>query len=138
MAVKKQKRRPAKIKLKRRKKISARAAVKAVIPAVPAPGTPPATAGDTTQFIQREVSRYDADTAIKEFEKTLTYAPGHANTLFNLGVVRWQGKMDPKGAVEDWETLLKLNPNYDNKARVLELISRARQHMSGTPGGPKG
>ena len=80
----------------------------------------------------------DADTAIKEFEKTLTYAPGHANTLFNLGVVRWQGKMDPKGAVEDWETLLKLNPNYDNKARVLELISRARQHMSGTPGGPKG
>jgi len=80
----------------------------------------------------------DADTAIKEFEKTLTYAPGHANTLFNLGVVRWQGKMDPKGAVEAWETLLKLNPNYDNKARVLDLIARARQHASGTPAGSKG
>ena len=44
----------------------ARAATrKAVVPAVPVPGAPPATAGDTTQFIQREVSRYDADTAIK-------------------------------------------------------------------------
>lgn len=80
----------------------------------------------------------DADTAIREFEKTLTYAPGHANTLFNLGVVRWQGKMDPKGAIETWETLLKLNPNYENKARVLDLIARARQHAAATTGGPKG
>jgi RNA polymerase primary sigma factor len=65
MAVKKQKRRAAKIKLKRRRKISARAATKAVVPAVPSPTAPTATPGDTTQFIQREVSRYDADTAIK-------------------------------------------------------------------------
>jgi RNA polymerase primary sigma factor len=63
MAAKKQKRRTTRIK--RRKKISARAATKAVVPAVPSPNAPPATAGDTTQFIQREVSRYDADTAIK-------------------------------------------------------------------------
>ena len=65
MAVKKQKRRPAKIK--RRKPFSSRASatVKAVIPAVPAPGSPPAAGGDTTQFIQREATRYDADTAIK-------------------------------------------------------------------------
>ena len=65
MAVKKQKRRPAKIK--RRKQVSprARATSKPVVPAVPVPGAPPAAAGDTTQFIQREASRYDADTAIK-------------------------------------------------------------------------
>ena len=65
MAVKKQKRRAAKIKPKRRKKVFARAATKAGVPAVPSPTAPPATAGDTTQFIQREASRYDADTAIK-------------------------------------------------------------------------
>ncbi|HUA67724.1 MAG TPA: sigma-70 family RNA polymerase sigma factor [Candidatus Saccharimonadales bacterium] len=63
MAVKKQKRQAAKIK--RRKKVSARAATKTVVPAVPSPNTPPATGGDTTQFIQREASRYDADTVIK-------------------------------------------------------------------------
>ncbi len=78
----------------------------------------------------------DPDTAIKEFDTVLTYSPGHANSLFNLGVVKWQGKMDPKGAIEAWETLLKLNPNYDNKAKVLELIDRARQHIA-APGTPK-
>ena len=67
MAVKKQKRQTAKNKGKRRPPVfpRARAAPAAVVPAVPVPGAPPAAAGDTTQFIQREVSRYDADTAIK-------------------------------------------------------------------------
>jgi len=64
MAVKKRKRRAVKIK-RRKKKVSARAATVAVVPAVPSPHAPPAGPGDTTQFIQREVSRYDADTAIK-------------------------------------------------------------------------
>ena len=63
MAVKKKKRRAAKIK--RRKQASPRAAKVVVVPAVPVPNAPPAGPGDTTQFIQREVSRYDADTAIK-------------------------------------------------------------------------
>ena len=63
MAVKKKKRRPAKVKT--RKRVASRAAGQAVLPAVPAPGMPAASPGDTTQFIQREASRYDADTAIK-------------------------------------------------------------------------
>ncbi len=49
-------------------------------------------------------------------------------TLFNMGVVKWQGKGDPKGAVAAWEQLLKTNPDYPEKARVLELIERAKQH----------
>ncbi len=80
----------------------------------------------------------DADTAIAEFQKSLAYNPSHASTLYNLGVVRWQGKGDPKGAVEAWQKLLDTNPNYENKARVMELISRARQHASGSMGNPKG
>jgi cytochrome c-type biogenesis protein CcmH/NrfG len=80
----------------------------------------------------------DPNTAITEFEKSLTYNPSHASTLYNLGVVRWQGKGDPKGAVEAWQKLLDTNPNYENKARVVELISRARQHASGGVGNPKG
>ncbi|HEV2318345.1 MAG TPA: sigma-70 factor domain-containing protein, partial [Verrucomicrobiae bacterium] len=35
------------------------------MPAVPSPHAPPAGPGDTTRFIQREISRYDVDTAIK-------------------------------------------------------------------------
>ena len=80
----------------------------------------------------------DANDAIAQYEKSLTYDPKHASTLYNLGVVRWQGKGDPQGAVRAWQTLLETNPNYENKARVLDLISRARQHAAGTMPAPKG
>jgi cytochrome c-type biogenesis protein CcmH/NrfG len=80
----------------------------------------------------------DPDTAIAEFQKSLTYNPQHASTLYNLGVVKWQGKGDPKGALEAWQKLLDTNPNYENKARVMELISRARQHTTSGMGNPKG
>jgi len=70
----------------------------------------------------------DADGAIAEFQNALKYKPDHPGTLFNLGIVRWQGKFDPKGAVEAWEQLLKLNPNYEHKQEVQEYIDRAKQH----------
>jgi tetratricopeptide (TPR) repeat protein len=73
----------------------------------------------------------DADGAIAEFQKALTYRPDHPGTLFNLGVVRWEGKLDPKGAVQAWEELLRSNPNYPQKQEVQEYISRARQHAKG-------
>lgn len=70
----------------------------------------------------------DADTAIAEFSKALSYEPTRANTLFNLGVVKWQGKMDINGAVAAWQKLLDTNPNYENKAKVLEMILQAKKH----------
>ena len=73
----------------------------------------------------------DADGAIAEFQKALKYRPDHPGTLFNLGIVRWQGKLDPKGAVEAWEELLRLNPNYSQKQEVQEYIDRAKQHAKG-------
>jgi cytochrome c-type biogenesis protein CcmH/NrfG len=73
----------------------------------------------------------DPDGAIAEFEKSLKYKPDHPGTLFNLGVVRWQGKMDPKGAVEAWEELLRRNPNYPQKQQIEEYIARAKQHAQG-------
>ncbi|MFZ0284705.1 MAG: tetratricopeptide repeat protein, partial [Terriglobales bacterium] len=73
----------------------------------------------------------DADGAITEFQKALKYRPDHPGTLFNLGVVRWQGKMDPKGAVEAWEELLQRNPNYPQRQQIEEYIARAKQHAQG-------
>jgi cytochrome c-type biogenesis protein CcmH/NrfG len=73
----------------------------------------------------------DADGAITEFQTALKYRPDHPGTLFNLGIVRWQGKLDPKGAVQAWEQLLKLNPNYPEKQQVQEYIDRAKQHAKG-------
>ena len=76
----------------------------------------------------------DADTAISEFQKALTYEPNKANTLFNLGMVKWQGKMDVAGAVQAWQKLLETNPNYENKDKVTELIAQAKKHSSIKPG----
>jgi tetratricopeptide (TPR) repeat protein len=73
----------------------------------------------------------DADGAIAEFQTALKYRPDHPGTLFNLGVVRWQGKLDPKGAVEAWQELLRRNPNYPQKQEVEEYIARAQQHAKG-------
>jgi cytochrome c-type biogenesis protein CcmH/NrfG len=73
----------------------------------------------------------DADGAIAEFQTALKYRPDHPGTLFNLGVVRWQGKLDPKGAVQAWEELLRRNPNYPQKQEVQEYIDRAKQHATG-------
>jgi cytochrome c-type biogenesis protein CcmH/NrfG len=70
----------------------------------------------------------DADTAIAEFNNALTYEPTKPDTLFNLGVVKWQGKKDGAGAVAAWQKLLASNPNYENKGNVLQLIAQAQGH----------
>jgi cytochrome c-type biogenesis protein CcmH/NrfG len=76
----------------------------------------------------------NADAAIAEFNKALTYEPNKANTLFNLGLVKWQGKMDIKGAVADWEKLLATNPNYEGKDKVEQMIAEAKKHSAVKPG----
>lgn len=73
----------------------------------------------------------EADSALAEYQKALARNPKHPGTLYNLGIVRWQGKMDPRGAVQAWETLLKLNPDYQDKDKVLGLIREAKSEISG-------
>jgi len=68
----------------------------------------------------------NADQAIVEFNLALHYAPNNPNTLFNLGVVMWRGKMDAAGAIADWEKLLAVNPNYVEKDKVEQLINEAK------------
>ncbi len=70
----------------------------------------------------------NADEAIASYEKALAIRPNHPGTLFNLGIVKWQGKKDPKGAVVVWEKLLQTNPDYPQKDQVQMLIERAKMH----------
>jgi len=78
----------------------------------------------------------NADAAISEFNKALTYEPNKPNTLFNLGLVKWQGKMDIQGAVADWQKLLAANPNYEGKEKVEQMIAEAKKHSGVKPGTP--
>lgn len=88
----------------------------------------PANADVRTDMATAYFYMGNADRAVAEFEKSLSYRPNHGPTLMNLGVVRWQAKNDAKGAVAAWERLLKTNPNYPDKQKVVNLIARAKQH----------
>ncbi len=72
----------------------------------------------------------NADQAVAAMETSLKYRPGHPQTLFNLGWVRWQGKADPKGAIEAWQQLLKANPDYPQKQQVEQYIAKAKEHAA--------
>jgi cytochrome c-type biogenesis protein CcmH/NrfG len=52
----------------------------------------------------------DVDEAISQLQQSLHYDPKDANSLFNLGMIKWQGKQDSKGALAAWQQLLKSNP----------------------------
>jgi tetratricopeptide (TPR) repeat protein len=76
----------------------------------------------------------DADTALAEFERTLKAFPNFDNALFNIGMVKFQGKMDTRGAIAAWEQLLKQNPNHPRRADIEQMIANAKQHANVKPG----
>jgi cytochrome c-type biogenesis protein CcmH/NrfG len=75
----------------------------------------------------------DVDGAISQLQKALQYDPKDANSLFNLGMIKWQGKQDSKGAVAAWQQLLKSNPQLSNdrKAQVQKLMADVQMQGKG-------
>jgi len=81
----------------------------------------------------------DADGAVTQLNLVLRDNPGDANALFNLGMIRWQGKRDAAGALAAWQRLLKLNPQLsdDRKAEVEQLIAGVQPATGKTKSGPR-
>jgi len=75
----------------------------------------------------------DIDGAIAQLQQSLVYAPKDANSLFNLGLIRWQGRQDGKGALAAWQQLLKSNPQLsaDRKAAVQRLMANVQAKGKG-------
>jgi len=69
------------------------------------------------------------DEALAQYEQSLAIDAAHAQTLFNVGIVRADGKRNYQGAVAAWETLLTKNPAYTDSAKVRTLIADARAKM---------
>jgi cytochrome c-type biogenesis protein CcmH/NrfG len=65
--------------------------------------------------------------ALAQLDEALKISPKDANSLFNLGVIRWKGKKDAAGAIHAWQELLQTNPNLDRKPIVERMIAEARQ-----------
>jgi tetratricopeptide (TPR) repeat protein len=66
------------------------------------------------------------DEALAQYERSLKISPTHAQTLYNVGIVRADGKHDYPGAATAWEKLLATSPTYQNAASVRELLADAR------------
>jgi predicted negative regulator of RcsB-dependent stress response len=84
----------------------------------------------------------DVNGAIAQLNQALSDAPNDANALFDLGMIRLQGKQDGKGAVAAWQQLLKTNPQLstERRAAVEKLMADVlttlndQNAMRGAPG----
>ena len=72
----------------------------------------------------------DADRALEQFNLALSYSPDNPNTLFNRGLVKWQGKKDSAGALADWQRLLAVDPGYQEKDQVERMISEVKSQTT--------
>lgn len=69
----------------------------------------------------------DADGAIVQLNRALTYDPKHPGALMNLGVIEIQAKKDVPAAIAAWQKLLELNPDFPQKDAVQKMIEQAQQ-----------
>ncbi len=80
----------------------------------------------------------DIDGALNELQASLKLNPKDANSLFNLGMIRLNGRQDAAGAIAAWQELLKSNPHLAKKPIVEQMIAEAKQQKhsqnSGIPG----
>lgn len=67
------------------------------------------------------------DEALAQFDRSLQIDPNHAQTLYNVGIVRLHGKNDIPGAVTAWEKLIATNPNYPQAQKLKERITSLNQ-----------
>lgn len=81
-----------------------------------------------------------ADEALAQYAKSLALNPTHPQTLFNIGIVKADGKRAYADAIAAWEKLLATNPDYGDVVKVRSLIAGARQQphslASGSGGAP--
>jgi tetratricopeptide (TPR) repeat protein len=68
-----------------------------------------------------------ADEALGQYDRSLAINPTHSQTLFNVGIVKADGKHDYAGAIAAWEKLLATTPDYSNAANVRSLIEDAKK-----------
>jgi cytochrome c-type biogenesis protein CcmH/NrfG len=72
----------------------------------------------------------DVDGAIGQLQQALQYDPKNANSLYNLGMIKWLGKQDSQGAEAAWQLLLDSNPQLsaERKAVVQKMMAEVRKH----------
>jgi cytochrome c-type biogenesis protein CcmH/NrfG len=78
----------------------------------------------------------DADAALAVLTQAQAIDGKDANTLFNIGMIKWQGKGDARGALAAWQRLLKTNPQMskERRATVQQFMAEAQATLAHPPG----
>ena len=74
-----------------------------------------------------------ADEALAQYDKSLAIDASHQQTLFNIGIVKSEGKKDDAGALAVWQRLLKEHPDYPDVEHLRSVIAEAQKRV-GTAG----
>lgn len=87
----------------------------------------PSNVAFRTRFAVSLYRNGDVDSAIEQLNRALTDNARDPNALFNLGMIKLQGKGDSKGALTAWRQLLKSNPDLsaDRKQAVMKAMADA-------------
>jgi tetratricopeptide (TPR) repeat protein len=64
------------------------------------------------------------DRALETLDKVLQYTPGFSQAMFNKGTILIDAKKDIRGGIKVWEDLLRLNPDYPQKAQIEQRINQ--------------
>ena len=109
--------------------------------------TDPGNVATRTKLASSLYRNGDVDGALAQLNRALSYDSTDANSLFDLGMIRLQGKQDGKGALAAWQRLLKTNPalSSDRRATVEKLMAdvlttlgdQHAAHQHATQGGAK-
>jgi Flp pilus assembly protein TadD len=70
------------------------------------------------------------DDALSQYDRSLAIDATHPQTLFNVGIVRADGKGDYPGAIAAWEKLIAAHPEYTSAAAARERIASARTKIT--------
>jgi len=63
------------------------------------------------------------DRALAEYRAALEHEPSHLNARYNMGIIYAHHKKDYKAAIQIWEELLRIAPNFPQAADVRAGIA---------------
>ncbi len=69
----------------------------------------------------------EPEKAIDAFEKALKIDPTNLHAQFNIGIVLWHDLGNKNGAIESWEKVAELNPDYQISTgqTIVQLLQNA-------------
>lgn len=71
----------------------------------------------------------NADEALKQYAVSLAIDPRHEPTLFNVGIVRLDGKQDVVGAIDAWQRLIAINPAGEQASKARRRLEEAKRRI---------